>query len=305
MGRMAEIWKTTDRGPTTPLSIPDAILKLDPPPVSEMMDDDDVPFIEVGGPSPVMKHLEPIAPKSTPAPIRNELATRHIESPSATPTVKAIMTVRFEPVHAACIAGRSFGADFVAFHQPDHAVSVQYRSLVAEIGAQLPGTKPRALLLVSARPGVGGTTVTLNLGITIARQDGVRVTIVDANGEHPDLSGRIGLGPMPGLCAVAARRMPLGWCLQETVQPNLWALPMGRDGSPSTAEIVPIVEQLRERSDWIVIDSGPWHDGQKPMAEACDGVYLVHSDGDAAAKEMIAAISDATGRLRGCIVTKR
>ena len=29
-----------------------------------MNDDDDVPFIEVGGPRPVMKHLETIAPRT-------------------------------------------------------------------------------------------------------------------------------------------------------------------------------------------------------------------------------------------------
>lgn len=299
MGRMADIWKTTDRGPATPLPIPGAILTLDPPLAPETLDDDDVPFIEVGGPSPVMKHLEPIAPKATFTAPRIEIV-----APTSA-DIPGFMTVRFEPVYAARIAGRSFGADFVAFHQPDHAVSVQYRSLVAEIGTQLPGSKPRVLLIVTARAGVGGTTVTLNLGITIARQDGVRATIVDANGERPDLSERIGLAPMPGLRDVAARRTPLGWCLQETLQPNMTALPIGRDGSLGAAEIVPIIEQLRSRSEWIVIDAGAWNESQKPIAEACDGVYLVHADGDTAAKEMIAAISDATGRLRGCVVTKR
>lgn len=303
MGRMADIWKTTDRGPATPLPIPGAILTLDPPSAPDMIDDDDAPFIEVGGPTPLMKHLEPMAPKATP--IRIEPPKANIDVPAVTPTSNAIMTVRFEPVYAARIAGRSFGTDFIAFHQPDHAVSIQYRSLVAEIGAQLPGTKPRALLLVTARPGVGGTTVTLNLGITIARQDGVRVTLVDANGEHPDLSGRIGLAAMPGVRDVAARRSPLGWCLQETLQPNMSALPIGREGALVAADIVPIIEQMRLRSDWIIVDAGAWDESQKPLAEACDGVYLVHADGDAATKEMIGAISDSTGRLRGCIVTRR
>ena len=63
------------------------------------------------------------------------------------------MNVRFETVHVGRMNGRALGPEFVAFHQPNHAVSVQYRSLIAEIATQLPGAKPRVLLIVSAAVG--------------------------------------------------------------------------------------------------------------------------------------------------------
>src|SRR5437899_2720607 len=202
MGRMADIWKSTDRGPATPLPTPGALLTLDPAPVvhPELTEDDDIPFIEVGGPRPIMKHLEPIAPKK-------EIASPLLEARPVNPSglvvrethSVSIMSVRFESVHAGRIAGRGFGPEFVAFHQPDHVVSIQYRSLVAEIVTQLPGTMPRALLIVSTKPGVGASTVVLNLGVTIARQDGMRVTVVDTDFSKPDLSARLGIAATPGI----------------------------------------------------------------------------------------------------------
>src|SRR5438105_6344377 len=81
MGRIADIWKSTDRGPATPLPTPGALLTLDPAPVvhPELTEDDDIPFIEVGGPRPIMKHLEPIAPKK-------EIPSPFLEPRRATPS---------------------------------------------------------------------------------------------------------------------------------------------------------------------------------------------------------------------------
>src|SRR6478672_8959571 len=176
MGRMADLWKTTDRGPTTPLPVPGALLNLEPTRAHEMAEDDDVPFIEVGGPRPVMQHLEPIAPKSTLTPIPSSAkpgegkASIPIISRSApimsprstiggTGAAPAIMTVRFEAIRGSEIIGGGFGTELIAFHQPNHAVSVQYRSLIAEIVTQLPGNKPRLLMFTAAKPGAGATTV--------------------------------------------------------------------------------------------------------------------------------------------------
>jgi Mrp family chromosome partitioning ATPase len=303
MGRMADIWKSTDRGPATPLPHPSAVLALDAAGKSEMTDDD-VPFIEVGGPHPVMKHLESIAPKAAVLTPRPEFAKGALPVSPVRET-PAIMTVQFEAVRAAHLSGRGFGPELIAFHQPTHAVSVQYRSLMAEIMTQLPGAKPRMLLFVAAEPNVGTTTVALNLGVTLARQEGVRAILVDAHFAQPDLAERLGLPASPGLHDVLARETPLAWSIQETIQTNLFALTAARDEAPPAAALAPIVEQLRSRNDWILLDAGPWDDRLVPLAEVCDAIYLVHAENDAASSELIGAIVNATGRLRGCIVTRK
>jgi Mrp family chromosome partitioning ATPase len=319
---MADLWKTTDRGPTTPLPVPGALLNLEPTRAHEMAEDDDVPFIEVGGPRPVMHHLEPIAPKSTLTPIPSPAkpgegkASIPIISRSA-PTMSprstiggtiaapAIMTVRFEAIRGSEIIGGGFGTELIAFHQPNHAVSVQYRSLIAEIVTQLPGNKPRLLMFTAAKPGAGATTVALNLGISLARQEGSRIIVTDANFAQPDMAKRLGLPATPGLRDVVARHSPLTWSIQETTQSGMFALTAGRDDAPPATELAPIIEQLRGRHDWTIVDAGPWDERLVPLAETCDAIYLVHTEEDPAARELIASILNATGRLRGCIVTRK
>ena len=90
------------------------------------------------------------------------------------------------------------------------------------------------------------------------------------------------------------------------MQPNLFALTAGREDAPPAADLAPIVEQLRSRNDWTILDAGPWDEqGSVPLAEACDAVYLVHAENDPHSKELIASILSTTGRLRGCVITRR
>jgi MinD-like ATPase involved in chromosome partitioning or flagellar assembly len=161
------------------------------------------------------------------------------------------------------------------------------------------------LLLVAAKPSVGATTVSINLGVTVARQESTRAILVDANFAQPDLAGRLGLSATPGLRDVIARQNPLSWSMQETMQPNLSALTAGREDAPPASDLIPIVEQLRSRNDWIILDGGPWDQRLVPLADACDAVYLVHAENDAGSKELIGSILGATGRLRGCVITRR
>jgi Mrp family chromosome partitioning ATPase len=215
------------------------------------------------------------------------------------------MTVRFEAIRGAEIVGGGFGSELIAFHQPHHPVSVQYRSLIAEIVTQLPGNKPRLIMFTAAKPGAGATTVALNLSITLARQDGNRIIVADANFAQPDIAKRLGLPATPGLRDVVARHSPLTWSIQETMQAGLLALTAGRDDAPPATALAPIIEQLRGRHDWTIVDAGPWDDRLVPLAETSDAIYLVHAEEDPAARELIASILNATGRLRGCIVTRK
>src|SRR5262249_28904449 len=155
-------------------------------------------------------------------------------------------------IRGAEIIGGGFGSELIAFHQPNHPVSVQYRSLIAEIVTQLPGNKPRLLMFTAAKPGAGATTVALNLGVTLARQDS-RIIVADANFAQPDMAKRLGVPASPGLRDVVARHSPLTWSIQETMQSGLLALTAGRDDAPSATAIAPIIEQLRGRHDWTIV----------------------------------------------------
>jgi Mrp family chromosome partitioning ATPase len=345
MGRMIDILRTADRRPGADAPIDDepvdaaepetvddvAVVALTPEPPLE--DDATVPFIEVGGPREPTLRLVPaptsnadlpgaLAQNLTPRPpSRSGKGENSLESSPPFPLREGgpgglgaspsnLFTIRFQPVHAARLSGRSPVAELITFHQPDHPVSVQYRSLAAEIARQLPGTSPRVLLFTGSAGGVGTSTVLLNLAITLARQD-AKVTVADAHLNRPALAARLGLPAGPGLREVLAGQMPPTWCVQETAHPNLLVLPAGTAGTPREGASLPaILELLRNRSDWVLVDAGPWADG--PMAADLsaggDAVYIVVPQETAAAPETAALQDDIlqqTGRLRGCVVTFR
>jgi Mrp family chromosome partitioning ATPase len=336
MGRMIDILRTADRRPAAnaptiagPAEQETALEEQEPelpaeagpltPDSPPLEDDDEVPFIEVGGKrEPALRLIPP------PSPLWGEGRGEGSESvaktlpltPYASPQREeggkqspALLTIRFLPVHAARLGGRGPVAELIAFHEPEHAVSVQYQSLAAEIARQMPGTLPKVLLVVGAAEGVGTSTVLLNLAVTLARQDAT-VTVVDANLARPALAERLGLPPGPGLREVLAGQMPPAWCLQETVQGNLWVLPAGVGGQPRDGvDAVAIAEKLRERNDCVLIDAGPWTEGglASRFAGGSDAIYLVMRQESAATAEMSVLqeeILQRSGRLRGCVLTQ-
>ncbi len=284
MGRMADLLRNGDhRAETTDEPV---ILSVDPLPVAES--EENVPFIEVGGPR---------SPAATKSPI---------------PTVDAGLPrgafgIRFVPFAVGKLPGRGFVPELVAYHHPDHAVSVQYRSLVAEVVTQLPGSNPRVLMFAGSMTGSGTTTVLLNLAITLAKQGDTRVAVIDANFTQPAVATKLGIAAGPGLREVLAHNTPLAWGVQDTTQANLAALASGKATTPvEDYSLAPHIEQLRPRYDWVLIDAGVWGDDAALMAEGCDAVYLVLPQSDATKSEtsaLQAAVLESTGRLRGCVLT--
>jgi Mrp family chromosome partitioning ATPase len=274
--------------------------------------DPTVPFIEVGGPKEPVLRLLPGPPSRPKPPLPPDPDDgRPEESDSDTPPPPpGLFTIRFQPLRAGRRPGRGFGPELIAFHQPDHPISVQYRSLAAEIIAQLPGSRPRVLLFTAAGQCAGTTTVVLNLAVSLARREDTTVTLVDANFARPSVAPRLGLPAAPGLGEALARQTPLTWCLQETPQQNLLVLPAGRPaGSRAEGSLAALLEPLRDRNDWVLVDAAGWADGPEPaeLADACDAIYLVLRADDAG-KPAVTALQDTileqTGRLRGCVLTQ-
>ena len=282
------------------------------PNLPALEDDDDVPFIEVGALREPSLRLIPAADTAEDKSQKSDTRTLPsvVRPPVPASDPLTLFTIRFQPVHAARLGGRSPVAELIAFHHPDHPISVQYQSLAAEIARQLPGSQPRVLLFTGAIGGAGTSTVLLNLAVTLARKD-ARVTVADAHWARPALAARLGLPEGPGLREVLSGAMPPAWCLQETAHPNLHVLPAGTAGEPRTGiNVMKLLEVLRDRSDCVLLDAGPWGEGAiaAGLAAGSDAVYLVlnhESAGTPAATTMQQQILDQTGRLRGCVLTQR
>jgi Mrp family chromosome partitioning ATPase len=211
--------------------------------------------------------------------------------------------------------GQRFSPDLIAFHQPEHPVSGQYRALWQAVAGQLPAGRAQVVLFTAAGVGTGTTTALLNLGISAAQEGKLRVIVVDADVRRPAVAERLGLAPAPGLQDVLAGTVSLQRAVQESGQANLLALTAGESGAVGPARLAgeamrSVLRHLRGRFDLVLVDAPPW-DGRPEvvaLGSFCDTVYLVVRQDLAqspAVQDLLELIPQQGSRLRGCILTQR
>ncbi len=282
---------------------------------SFVVEAEDAPFVEVGGPRGTV--FSPPAAKPAPA---KPVTPAKVEEPArvfpriAPDPATAFLSVRFHDtaprVPAVAIGGPDAG--LVARYFPDHPVSGEYRTLRDEIAKQLPDATSRALTLTAASPEAGTTTVLANLAVTLAR-GGQRVLIVDANVTRPGVAQKLALRPAPGLAEVLSGNLPLTWALQPTPVPSLQALAAGTATDASAGaigrDLPKLVGQLRQWFDWVLIDAGVWGVVRERDATCAssDAVYLVTREPDADRPEFTGLrtwVKQLGGALRGYVTTR-
>jgi capsular exopolysaccharide synthesis family protein len=127
------------------------------------------------------------------------------------------------------------------------------------------GNRPKVLVLTSAGPGDGKTTVVSNLGIAMA-EIRRKVLIIDADLRRPRMHDLFGLPNDLGLSTILREksldRFDLQDVIHETSVPGLFILPSGPPTasaanllySPNMAEIL---EKFKKEFDLVLIDTPP------------------------------------------------
>lgn len=166
----------------------------------------------------------------------------------------------------------------------DKPASVQaeaMRGLQTSIMLSHPQRPPRVLLVLSSLPGEGKTTVAVNLAISLAKEG--RTCLVDADLRRPGIAHAFNLTNAVGVANYLANTAEIESTLlpAASVQ-NLTIMPAGTAASDPCSLISPerireLIEKLRERYEYVVIDSPPilaYADG-RAVAPFVDGVVLV------------------------------
>jgi Mrp family chromosome partitioning ATPase len=285
-----------------------------PPPAGEDFVSDfaneEVPFIEVGP----ARSLE-----ASPAVLAAAPPPRLRIAPQPPPDAGPVLDAPAGPPVGACLRplpgdptmlppAQRFARDLIAFHQPDHPAGAEYRQLAASLAEGARPGHARVLLCAGVAPGAGTTSVVLNLAVCLAGAEGLRVVVVDADDVRPAVAERLGLRGRPGLAEVLDGSESLEKALQETGYEGLAALTAGRAERERSAFPVgdvcrPVLRQLRDRFDVVLIDGGS-DDGD--LGRACDAAYLVvpHAEAEAPpTAERVRALLRQGAPLRGCIVT--
>ncbi len=157
---------------------------------------------------------------------------------------------------------------------------------------------PQRLVICGAAPGVGVTTLAVNLAVAFSGQ-GCRVVLVDADLQRADVAALCGLGPSAGITDVLAARRDI----HEVLQPGPGGVQViaGRDGAGHPADWGEVAQQrlvrqlsrLGRHADLIVLDAGSGtHDVMRRLWREANQVVLV-------------ATAEALSRLESCAALQR
>jgi capsular exopolysaccharide synthesis family protein len=164
-------------------------------------------------------------------------------------------------------------------HSPQ---GLAFRRLRTVLLRQADNAEPKNILVTSAEPKEGKSTVVANLGYSLA-QLGRKVVVVDCDLRSPTLHRIFDLSNAKGLSGVLKPDMSLEETLQETKIPGLYALTSGPVpvDDPSAAlgskRFATMVTQLAKRFDFVLLD-GPALSSASEVSElaaAAHGVLLV------------------------------
>ena len=163
-----------------------------------------------------------------------------------------------------------------------HMYAESYRNLrSALLFLATEGERPKLLLITSAVPNEGKSTIASNLARILAI-GGARVLLVDGDMRRGALHEVMGLRQEPGLTELLRKPGELEAVLQTNSMPNLTFI--GRGGNvynPGDLLLRPELDEvlavLRERFDYVVIDSCPVFasDDATTLAPKIDGTLFV------------------------------
>ena len=135
------------------------------------------------------------------------------------------------------------------------------RTIYTALSLSHAGQPPKVLLVTSAYPKEGKTTISVLFGRILAML-GKRVLIIDADLRRAEVHSRLGLAATPGLVELLSREASLGDVVQIDKASGLCVVPVGRTG-PNASELLSS-ERLREildrasaEYDLVIVDSPP------------------------------------------------
>ncbi|MBY6437555.1 polysaccharide biosynthesis tyrosine autokinase [Rhodococcus kroppenstedtii] len=157
---------------------------------------------------------------------------------------------------------------------------------------------PRVLVITSAVPGEGKSTTSINLAVSLA-EAGHHVVLVEGDLRKPRLSEYLGLPSGAGLSTILAGNAAIADVLQPTSFDNILVLSSG-PLPPNASELLSsdasrqVIEQLRARFDYVVVDGSPLLPvtDSAVLSTYCDGAILVTKSGSTKREDVTRALGN-------------
>ncbi len=168
-------------------------------------------------------------------------------------------------------------------------------------------THIRSLMITSAGPGEGKSTVSVHLAIAHASQ-GQKTLLLDGDLRRPSVARTFGVTPKNGLSDVLTGKMSWrGLILPIPGRPNLFILPAGPPSHRAADLIGPrmseLLDEFHKEFDLVVLDSPPLLGFAEPlrMAAVADAVIVISYAGQTKRKA-VAGVLTALGRVHSNVL---
>ena len=180
---------------------------------------------------------------------------------------------------------------------PRHGYAESYRSLrSALLFLPAEGERPKVLLITSAMPSEGKSTVAANLARTLALA-GSRVLLVDGDLRKGHLHRSLNMQAEPGLAELLHKTCDPEKAIQRDSLPNFAFISCGaKSGNPGDlflcSGLDEILARWRREFDYVVIDSSPLFaaDDASCLAPKVDGTLFVVRRGHSSARAVSEAL---------------
>jgi len=195
---------------------------------------------------------------------------------------------------------------------PQHSALVEaFRSLRTSVLLSAAGQPPRSLLVSSAQPGEGKTTVSANLAISLA-QLGQRVLLIDGDLRRPSVHRAFRIQDSLGVVSYLTGQQDWRAAVEKMPLAGLDLLVCG-PVPPNPAELLSsgrmqtLVQEALEEYKFVVLDSPPLLNvsDSRILATLVEGVVLVVKGGETPrelAQRAHAYISDVGARVIGAVL---
>ncbi|KAB2445571.1 CpsD/CapB family tyrosine-protein kinase [Bacillus luti] len=202
----------------------------------------------------------------------------------------------------------------IAHQQPKSPISEQFRNIRTNVEFASVDTNLHSIMVTSANPSEGKTTVTANMAVVFAQQ-GKKVLLIDADMRKPAMHQVFQVDNIFGLTNVLTHSERLEKCVQTTVVDNLHFLACGPI-PPNPAELLgsssmkSLLSEVYAKYDLVIFDTAPIlpvTDAQI-MANQCDASVLVIRSGATekeAALKAKQALDSAKGKLFGVVLNDK
>lgn len=189
------------------------------------------------------------------------------------------------------------GVELVHAQDKRHSFVESFRDIRSALLFSTPkGVVPRTLLVTSAVPTEGKSSISSNLAVTLALS-GSRVLLVDADLRCGTIHRIFGVAAEPGLSEVLSDQVHFSEVIKQTASPNLSLISSGKS-SLIAGELFlhtntqKFLDEVSSQYDFVVIDSAPVlaTSDTTSLAPKVDGVLLVVRSGFTSARLCKSAI---------------